>query len=187
MTSTNSHPCMSNISATFHLNCKINLDCIIQKLNGRLIRKFRAVNIKVFDPFASANIFENGKVVINGTNSNANLKLAVKNICEKLRDIGIESIPDKLKIENCVASGLLNEKIDLSFTYNNIRANSKNMVVSYEPELFPGLICKDGKKVFTIFTTGKYIITGCKNEEEIQDIYEKNKLFIVFKDIAMEL
>jgi transcription initiation factor TFIID TATA-box-binding protein len=39
----------------------------------------------------------------------------------------------------------------------------------YEPEQFPGLIYRmeEPKVVFLLFSSGKLVITGAKNEEEI--------------------
>ncbi len=39
--------------------------------------------------------------------------------------------------------------------------------VEYEPEVFPGLVCRisDPKRVFLLFSSGKNIITGEKNLE----------------------
>jgi transcription initiation factor TFIID TATA-box-binding protein len=57
----------------------------------------------------------------------------------------------------------------------------------YEPEVFPGLIyhMKDPRAVFLIFSTGKIVCTGVKNEESVKEsilklnkeIYELNLTF----------
>jgi len=42
--------------------------------------------------------------------------------------------------------------------------------VGYEPEVFPGLVCRisDPTIVFLLFSSGKIIITGGKNMEDVK-------------------
>jgi transcription initiation factor TFIID TATA-box-binding protein len=55
--------------------------------------------------------------------------------------------------------------------------------IEYEPEVFPGLVCRisDPKLVFLLFSSGKTIITGGTNMEDVKRGVEilKKKLCIV--------
>jgi transcription initiation factor TFIID TATA-box-binding protein len=55
--------------------------------------------------------------------------------------------------------------------------------IEYEPEVFPGLVCRitDPKVVFLLFSSGKTIITGGTNMEDVERGVEilKKKLCIV--------
>ena len=75
----------------------------------------------------------------------------------------------KFKIENIVASADLGVELDL---YGIAKA-SKN--VDYEPEQFPGAICKidKPKASLLLFKNGKIICTGAKSEKEIEEALEK--------------
>ena len=67
-----------------------------------------------------------------------------------------------IKIQNVVASGTLNQKVDL-----NAVAKS-NPSVEYRPETFPGLVfrLKRPKTATLIFSNGKLVCTGAKSGRE---------------------
>ncbi len=71
--------------------------------------------------------------------------------------------PD-FKIENIVASADLGVDLDLY----GIAKDSTD--VDYEPEQFPGAICKihDPKTALLLFKNGKIICTGAKTEADIR-------------------
>ena len=57
----------------------------------------------------------------------------------------------------------------------------------YEPELFPGLIFRMAKPkvVLLIFASGKIVLTGAKDREEIYDAYKRIKnLLAIHKNPA---
>ena len=67
-----------------------------------------------------------------------------------------------IKIQNVVASGTLNQKIDLNAIVKGFPD------VDYRPETFPGLIFKIRRPKTTtlIFSSGKMICTGAKSAKE---------------------
>ncbi len=71
--------------------------------------------------------------------------------------------PD-FKVENIVASADLGVDLDL---YGIAKASPD---VDYEPEQFPGAICKirDPKSALLLFKNGKIICTGAKTEADIR-------------------
>lgn len=75
----------------------------------------------------------------------------------------IQMHPD-FKIENIVASADLGVELDL---YAIAKASTD---VDYEPEQFPGAICKihDPKTALLLFKNGKIICTGSKTEADIK-------------------
>ncbi|MCL5419733.1 MAG: hypothetical protein M1354_02540 [Candidatus Marsarchaeota archaeon] len=70
----------------------------------------------------------------------------------------------KFKIENIVASADLGVELDL---YGIAKASPD---VDYEPEQFPGAICKihEPKTALLLFKNGKIICTGAKTEADIR-------------------
>lgn len=71
--------------------------------------------------------------------------------------------PD-FRVENIVASADLNIDLDL---YGIARASTD---IDYEPEQFPGAICKikEPKAALLLFKNGKIICTGAKTEADIR-------------------
>ena len=87
------------------------------------------------------------------------------------------------KIQNIVASAELPHTLkllELSQTYGPY--------VSYEPDLFPGLVFRTTapKLVFLLFRSGKIVITGAKCREEIAKTWEQLFYGIVTKFIDYE-
>lgn len=68
------------------------------------------------------------------------------------------------RVENIVASADLGIDLDL---YGIARASSD---IDYEPEQFPGAICKikEPKAALLLFKNGKIICTGAKTENQIR-------------------
>ncbi len=77
---------------------------------------------------------------------------------------GRVSLHPAYKIENIVASADLGVELDL---YAIAKASQD---VDYEPEQFPGAICKihDPKTALLLFKNGKVICTGSKTESDIK-------------------
>ncbi len=67
-----------------------------------------------------------------------------------------------IKIQNVVASGTLNQKIDLNAIVKGFPG------VDYRPETFPGLVfrLRRPKTTTLIFSSGKMICTGAKSAKE---------------------
>ncbi|MGC8699463.1 MAG: hypothetical protein ACP5HW_01795 [Candidatus Micrarchaeia archaeon] len=83
--------------------------------------------------------------------------------------------PD-FKVENIVASADLGIDLDL---YGIAKASPD---VDYEPEQFPGAICKirDPKSALLLFKNGKIICTGAKTEADIRRAI--NQVIKIVKD-----
>ncbi len=75
----------------------------------------------------------------------------------------------KTKIENVVASVVLNQRLDL----DEIAATMPN--VEFDPEQFPGLVyrLKKPKTATLIFNSGKMVCTGAKSEKEAKRAVHK--------------
>ena len=74
-----------------------------------------------------------------------------------------------IRIENVVATGTLDQRIDLNAI---VRWNPG---VDYHPETFPGLVfrLKKPKTAILIFSTGKMVCTGAKSEKEASKAIKK--------------
>ena len=72
-------------------------------------------------------------------------------------------VEDSIRIENVVASALLDQKLDLNAIVKGVPG------VEYCPEKFPGLVfrLRKPKTATLIFRTGKMVCTGAKSEKEV--------------------
>ncbi|GAI81722.1 unnamed protein product [marine sediment metagenome] len=87
-----------------------------------------------------------------------------------LREEGfiIKNLPDII-VQNMVSSADIGGKVDLEAGFDVLDN------VMYEPGQFPGLIYRmaEPKVVMLLFASGKFVITGAKNEEQIYEAVEK--------------
>jgi len=127
--------------------------------------KFPGLILRLEDPKASFLIFTTGSMVITGLKNVLQVEKAVKNVLKMLKKFGFKLPEPKIKIENLVASGDLHTSIDLNKAVIFLDS------AMYEPEVFPGLIyhMKDPKAVFLIFSTGKIVCTGVRDEENVKE------------------
>ena len=115
-------------------------------------------------PKTATLIFTSGKMVCTGSKSEAMARKAVKTVVQNLRKGGIKVKKDAVvTIQNMVASINLGGKIHLE---QAARTLPRSM---YEPEQFPGLIHRmvDPKTVILLFSSGKLVCTGAKQEADV--------------------
>jgi len=120
------------------------------------------------DPKTVALVFSSGEIICTGAKSIDEIEdLMIKTI-DKIEEIGISVIEEPLvEIQNIVAS--LDLKKDLNLV--NIIRNPMLENVEYEPEKFPGLVCKieEASVTLLIFGSGKIICTGAEKLDGASD------------------
>jgi transcription initiation factor TFIID TATA-box-binding protein len=156
-------------------------DCTFTK------RSFPGAVYHMQNPKSAALIFSSGRVVITGVLRFEDVAVALQNLMNSLKDAGI-TVLDKphVKITNMVCSYNLGYTLNLNRVVVTLMDSED---VEYEPEVFPGLVCRisEPKIVFLLFSSGKIIITGGKNIENVKkglDIL-KEKLSIVYNDPSL--
>jgi TATA-box binding protein (TBP) (component of TFIID and TFIIIB) len=88
-------------------------------------------------------------------------------------------------IQNIVSTFNAGRKINLYKFHQKFRNKSL-----YEPEMFPGLSYKFAKGLsLQVFWSGKIVMTGAKNWQNVMDAYEemKKNLKDLFDDIDKEI
>ena len=77
----------------------------------------------------------------------------------------IITVTPKITVQNIVASGTINLKLNLNF----LALEMEN--TEYEPEQFPGLVYKliEPNATFLLFSNGKLVCTGTKNKAQLED------------------
>jgi len=138
-------------------------------------KRFPGAVYRIADPKIAALIFSSGKVVLTGIRNNKALTDGIAIIIKSLKEAGIEPLKEpRVMVTNMVCSYDLGRYINL----NKVAVTLNVENIEYEPEQFPGLVyrIKDPRIVVLIFSSGKIILTGGKNLEDIRkglDILEQ--------------
>jgi transcription initiation factor TFIID TATA-box-binding protein len=130
-------------------------------------KRFPGAVYRIADPKMASLIFSSGKIVLTGGHSNKALTDGLAIILKSLNEAGIETHKEpKVVITNMVCSYNLGKHINL--TKLTVTLNVEN--IEYEPEQFPGLVyrIRDPKIVVLIFSSGKIILTGGKNIDDVK-------------------
>lgn len=107
-------------------------------------------------------IYKSGKYIITGLKQIIDVDrfyTLTKSALHGLLDISLFQPP---VIQNIVMIETLNFSVNLL----SVIEDNPDLVCEYEPEQFPGLICKRPEGTVLLFSTGKMVLTGLKREED---------------------
>ncbi|MGQ9543537.1 MAG: TATA-box-binding protein [Candidatus Bathyarchaeia archaeon] len=157
---------IENVVASASMKQDLDLTSIAQVFRGLAYRPghFSGLVYRLKRPKIVALIFSSGKMVCIGAKSERQARRAVMKVMEDLKQGGITIMQEpEIHIQNIVASGGLGGTVDLEESAYSLRRTI------YEPEQFPGLIyrMKDPEVVILLFTSGKFVITGAKKQEDV--------------------
>lgn len=162
-------PKLQNIVSTADLQCALDLRKIaLQAKNAEYNpKRFAAVIMRIREPKTTALIFASGKMVCTGARSEQDSKKAARQYAKMIQKLGFPVRFTSFTIQNIVGSCDVNFKISLE------GLNLNNTFCNYEPEVFPGLIfrMKNPKIVLLIFVSGKVVLTGAKQKEQIFEAF----------------
>lgn len=158
---------IQNVVSTFFLGRKdLKLKHICSKARYLEFNphKFAAATVRLKKPRCTALIFGSGNMVCTGGKSESDSRFACRQCVNILQRSGLKVGFSNFKIQNIVGSTGLEKPIDLIQLQKDF-----GPYVSYEPELFPGLIfrLRQPKIVFLLFRSGRLVVTGAKTEEQI--------------------
>jgi len=132
--------------------------------------QFPGLVLRVKEPKSAVLVFSSGNLVCTGTKSIAQVKEVIDSVIKTLKKINI-TITDKPKItvQNIVASGSINVPLNLNYLALELENTE------YEPEQFPGLVYKliEPNATFLLFSNGKLVCTGTKNNKQLEDSMEQ--------------
>ena len=185
--SPDSQPKLQNIVSTANLGCELKLRQIaLQARNAEYNpKRFAAVIMRIKEPKTTALIFSSGKMVCTGAKSEEDSKKASRKYAKIIKSLGFPVEFKEFKVQNIVGSCDVQFQISLSklniqlgkFNNSPNSPNNKNKkyICHYEPEIFPGLIYHmlDPEIVLLIFVSGKIVLTGAKEREEIYEAFRK--------------
>ena len=180
-------PKLQNIVSTANLGCELKLRQIaLQARNAEYNpKRFAAVIMRIKEPKTTALIFSSGKMVCTGAKSEEDSKKASRKYAKIIRSLGFPVDFKEFKVQNIVGS--CDVKFQISLSKLNMKlgrlnagadsGNNKNKkyICHYEPEIFPGLIYHmlEPEIVLLIFVSGKIVLTGAKEREEIYEAFKK--------------
>jgi transcription initiation factor TFIID TATA-box-binding protein len=155
-----------NVVASASVDQKIDLNEITKKFPDVEYHpdQFPGLVFRLRTPKTATLIFTSGKMVCTGSKSEEMARKAVKTVVQMLRKGGIKIKKDAdVTIQNIVSSINLGGKVSLE---KAARTLPRSM---YEPEQFPGLIHRmlNPKTVILVFSSGKLVCTGAKNEKDV--------------------
>ncbi len=130
-------------------------------------KRFPGAVYRIEKPKIASLIFSSGKVVLTGIRNREALTEGLEIIMNSLREAGVACYDEpRVAVTNIVCSYDIGKYINLNKVV--ITLNLEN--IEYEPEQFPGLVyrIKDPKIVALLFSSGKIILTGGKNLEDIK-------------------
>ena len=167
-----SYPKLQNIVSTCDLECTLNLrEIALRARNAEYNpKRFAAVIMRIKNPKTTSLIFASGKMVCTGAKSEEDSRVASRQYAKIIMKLGFPVKFSKFKIQNIVAS------CDVKFPIRLEGLASKYIkFCSYEPEMFPGLIFHmvNPKIVLLVFVSGKIVLTGAKNRNDIYKGYKE--------------
>jgi transcription initiation factor TFIID TATA-box-binding protein len=177
---------LQNVVATFNLGVDY-LDLRSIALHKPFIeynpQKFAAATIRIRNPRTTALAFASGNMVCTGAKTEIQSRLAGRKYVRILQKHGIPVSFRNFHIQNIVASAEIPHTLKL-----HELSESYGPYVSYEPDLFPGLVFRTTKPklVFLLFRSGKIVITGAKSKDEIVKTFAALYSGIIVKFIDHE-
>jgi transcription initiation factor TFIID TATA-box-binding protein len=158
---------IENVVATGILEQRIDLNAIVRIFPFVEYRpeQFPGLVYRIKKPKTAILIFSTGKMVCTGARTIRQAKKAIMTVIDELKRNGIVIVgKPEIQIVNIVASGGLGGYIDLEKCVYSLKRTI------YEPEQFPGLIYRleEPKVVMLLFSTGRLVCTGAKNEGDVE-------------------
>jgi len=159
---------IENVVATTVICKELDLPTIAKALVGAHYdtERFPGVVYRIKQPKTAMLLFRSGKVVCTGARSVDEVGAAIDILSKHLAAAGTTvTKKPQIAVQNIVASADLGSVLNL----NTIAITLGLDRVEYEPEQFPGLVYRidQPKVVALIFGSGKIVLTGAKNTEDI--------------------
>lgn len=129
-------------------------------------KTFPGLVLRIKEPKSAVLVFSSGNLVCTGTKSVSQVRQVIEQVIKQLRKINVNvTIKPKIKVQNIVASGSINLKLNLNF----LALEMEN--TEYEPEQFPGLVYKliNPNATFLLFSNGKLVCTGTKTRKQLDE------------------
>ncbi|PRP84179.1 TATA box-binding protein-like protein 2-like [Planoprotostelium fungivorum] len=162
---------IQNVVSTVHLGVPLDLKRIVNQAKNAEYnpKRFSAVILRIREPRSTALVFASGKIVCTGAKSEEEAQVAARKYAGIMKKLDFQVSFKNYKVQNMVGS------VDCGFAIRlEGLAHAHSKFAHYEPELFAGLIYRmaSPKIVLLIFVSGKMVITGGKNREDMNQSFE---------------
>jgi transcription initiation factor TFIID TATA-box-binding protein len=159
---------IENVVASTTLGDELDLQSIAFTLEGAEYEpeQFPGLIYRLKDPKTAILLFRSGKVVCTGGKSMRQVEDSIRLVSEMIRKGGQKILArPKIQVQNIVATSDLENEINL----NSIAITLGLDRVEYEPEQFPGLVCrlKEPRVVVLLFGSGKLVCTGARRPSDV--------------------
>lgn len=133
-------------------------------------KRFAAAVMRLVKPKTTCLFFASGKAVCTGAKTFEDSMAGAKAHIDIVRSFGVEAEMLEFSIQNIV------NVTNCGFTLNLLSMSEQcKGIVSYEPDLFPGLSYRDSNwegVVISVFASGKCVVTGAKTQEKADECWE---------------
>jgi transcription initiation factor TFIID TATA-box-binding protein len=160
---------IENVVASTSLGDRLDLLSIALALNGAEYEpdKFPGLIYRLKEPRTALLLFQSGKVVCTGGKSLRQVEDAIRIVSGILQKGGqkIDMHPI-IQVQNIVATSDLESEVNL----NTVAVTLGLDRVEYEPEQFPGLVCRltEPRVVVLLFGSGRMVVTGARRPSDLQ-------------------
>ena len=162
---------MQNVVTTANFGCRVDLVTLAWKYSGKYAPKsFAACQVRIQYPKTTALIFASGKIVCAGARSESLSRMALYVYARMVGKIHPTARIRGVKVQNIVASGFLENKMNLTNLYKE-----NYSTVQYDPDIFPGAritLALHGMHA-TVFLSGKVILSGAKTRGDIHEAWDR--------------
>merc|ERR1712034_50288 len=159
------------MGATMNVGCTINLRKLATKCRNCEYNPqvACAVIMKIRNPKATATIFQSGKVVVAGAKSFKAVKLASRKFARIIQKAGFKAKFQNFTVKNFIGCTEVGYQVRLEGI-----AKSFQKEISYEPELFPGLIYRfqEPKLSVVIFMSGKINFVNANSLQQMKNAFQ---------------
>jgi transcription initiation factor TFIID TATA-box-binding protein len=159
---------IENVVASSSLGDELDLKTVAFALEGAEYApdQFPGVIFRLKQPKTAILLFHSGKIVCTGGKSMRQVVESIRIVSEMVRKAGQKILKNpKIQVQNIVATADLGSEVNL----NSIAVTLGLDRVEYEPEQFPGLVCRldEPRVVVLLFGSGKLVCTGARRPSDV--------------------
>ncbi|GAB5360022.1 hypothetical protein AAMO2058_000591700 [Amorphochlora amoebiformis] len=184
-------PEVSCVFAFLHLRIPLDLIHIVTRVRGAEYnpKRFHAVVLRIREPKATAIIYASGKLVCMGARNEKAANLACRKFVRILQKVGYsEAKFAPTKAEPLIRNVMAKVKVPFPIRLEDLAVAHRDFV-SFEPEIFPGLIYRMASPRVTIFVfvTGTVLVVGAKNRNQVYLAFDSIfPVLVEFKKVPEE-
>jgi transcription initiation factor TFIID TATA-box-binding protein len=165
---------IENVVASCTLGTELDLQAIALRLDGAEYEpaQFPGLIYRLKEPKTAILLFHSGKAVCTGGKSWKQVDDTIRIVSALIRKSGQKILAHpKVQVQNIVATSDLGSEINL----NSVAITLGLERVEYEPEQFPGLVCRleHPRVVVLLFGSGRLVCTGARRPEDVHLAVEK--------------